>query len=380
MRRVFEPHATQQSWSASGTISQDMSSKPFTITRMAALVRCVATTTTATWYNDPYDRILSRLNLTGMGKSFFDLSNLRAYYHASRMWGFGPKRPVPIADSLTTVEMFFLYIFHFGLVPFRINPVTGALEDNPWDLSAGIPPSGQGNLQLGGSFAANSVMGGNVTITDADIDLYLWGVQPEDGDSPELWMPRAFPVWSMEDLSLAATSTAFQTPHEIPNGDFLHSICLMLTNGTNAPRDDSVLNSLSVYNQLESRSVLQYGLGLGNALDYQAAEMLSQFGSRHALGYCPTDNVTTAMDGIASGGTAGTITVNGPAKDSGIVNINLADFAVKSKLPQYGVDYRTASSGSIRIKHGISDATGVNGHLVYRRYQLNPAHPANAGI
>ncbi len=378
MKLRLEPHPTQVSWSASGSISAELSPKPYTITRMVLIVRATATTTTATWYNDPYDRIISRLNLTGKGKTYFDFSNLRAAYHLSRFAGFGPKRPIPIADAQTAVEMFFAYVFHFGVAPWKVNPLTGMLEDNPWDLTAGIPPAESGNLTLGGTFAAASACGSNVTVTDADLEIYLYGVQPDAGDPPAAYLPRAIPVWSMRTPTPTATSSAFATQDNIPAGDFLHSMLVMLTNGNNSPRDDSVLNSLEVFNQLENRSILKFGGFAGSVLDYQAAEIISQFDARVGLGYCPSDNVTTAMDGIASGGTAGTITVNGPAKDSGLVWLPLYKFATKGH-PLYGVNLQNVATGDLQLRYGVSDATGVTMDVVYRRYQLNPAHPANGG-
>ncbi len=373
-----ESHNTVDPWSASGTIARELSPKPYTITRMVLVVRCIATTTTATWFNDPYDRLLSRVNLTGNGKSYFDFNSARLAYHLSRMGGFGPRRPVPIADSLTTVEMFFMYVFHFGVAPFRINPATGMLEDNPWDLTGGIPPTGTGNLTLGGAYAANSAMGTNVTITDGDIEVHLFGVQPEPGDAPAMYLPQAVPVWSQQTITPTATSTGLATQSNVPAGDFLHSILLMMTNGTNAPRDDNVLNSLEVFNTLDNRSILRYNIS-GAVADYQTAEMVSQFGSRLYLGTAPSDNVTTFNDGIASGGTAGTLTINGPAKDSGLVSLPLHQFA-KRGHPLYGIDMRGANSGDLRLNYGVNDATGITMDAAYRRYQLNPEHPANAAM
>ena len=127
-----ESHNTVDPWTASGTIARELSPKPYTITRMYVIVRCLATTTSATWYNDPYDRLISRLNLSGNGKTFFDFNSLRLAYHLSRFAGSGPKRPLRIADSLTGVNMTFMYCFHFGVAPFKMNPITGMWEDNPW--------------------------------------------------------------------------------------------------------------------------------------------------------------------------------------------------------------------------------------------------------
>lgn len=366
----LERHPAQIAWSGGGSINLELSPKPYTITRIALVVRASVTTTTATNFNDYWDRLISRLNLTGKGKTFFDFSNMRVAYHLSRFGGFAPKRPTVVADSATTLVQHFAYIFHLGVAPTRVNPNTGMLEDNPWDLSAGIPPVGSGNLTLGGSFAAAAgSMGTNVTIADGDVDVYLFGVQPEAGDLPAAYMPRALPAWSMESPSLGATSSAFASSHDIPSGHFLHSMMVMLTNGTNSPRDDSVLNSLRVYNQLEAREILAYGGQTGAVADYKAAEILSQQG---LLGWPSSDNVSTAMTALT--GTAGVPEITGPA-DSGLVWLPLYKYATKGH-PFYGVDLRSVASGDLKLQYGVSDATGVTMDVAYRKYELNPEYPA----
>ena len=365
-RPRFERHPAQVAWAASGNINVELSPKPYTITEMVLIVRASITTTTATNFNDYWDRLITRLNLTGGGKTFFDFANMRVPYHLSRFGGFAPKRPTVVADSATTLVQHFAYVFHFGVAPWRVNPATGKPERNPFDLTAGIPPMGSGNLTLGGSFsAAATILGTNVTITDGDIDVYLFGVQPEAGDLPAAYLPRAFPSWSMESPTISATSSAFASSHDIPSGHFLHSALVMLTNGTNSPRDDSVLNSLRVYNQLEAREILAYGGQTGAVGDYKAAEIISQL---EMLGYPPSDNVSTAM--TAATGTAGVPALTSPS-DSGLVWLPLYKFAPRGH-PIYGVDLRAVASGDLKLQYGVSDATGVTMDVAYQKYALNP--------
>lgn len=374
---LWERHPNQIAWATGGTISQELSPKPFTITRMAIIVRASVTTTSATNYNDYWDRIISRLSLTGAGKTFFDVSQMRLLYHFTRFQGYAPRRPDKVADSITTGEQYFMYILHFGTSPTIFDPVTRRYVDNPYDLTAGIPPVSTGNLTLGGSFAANTAMGSNVTIADGDLDIYFCGVRPEAGDSPAAYLPKAFPVWSMQSPSLAATSSAFATQHNLPAGDYLRSILVMLTNASNDPRDDMVLNSFELYNQLENQSILKFGGQTGDPDDYKAAEMLLQYDPSKNVP--PTDNVTTNMDAIASGGTPAVNVVGGPASDSGLLPIDLTKVAYRGH-PDYGVDMRSVATGDLQLRYGVSDATGVAMHVFYQRYQLNPAHPANGGL
>lgn len=367
----LERHPAQVAWSASGNINLELSPKPYTITRMVLIVRASITTTTATNFNDYWDRLITRLNLTGKGETFFSFDNMRVAYHLSRFGGFGPKRPTVVADSATTLVQHFAYVFHFGVAPWRVNPNTGMLEQNPWDLTGGIPPVQSGNLTLGGSFsAAANILGTNVTIADGDVDCYLFGVQPEAGDLPAAYLPRAIPVWSMESPSLAATSSAFATSHDIPSGHHLHSALVMLTNGTNSPRDDSVLNSFRVYNQLEAREILAFGGQTGAVADYKAAEIISQM---ELMGWPPTDNVSTAMTALT--GTAGVPEITAPA-DSGLVYLPLYKYALRGH-PVYGVDMRQVATGDLKLQYGISDATGVTMDIAYRKYKLNMEHPMN---
>ncbi len=162
-KKIFEPHPIAQAYTASGAISIELSPKPYTITSMLVVARADITTTTATNFNDYWDRIVSKLTLTGGGKTYFDFSNMRTAYHWMRfqLGRACPVRPTVIADSQTNATKQFAYLFHFGVAPYKINPLTGCLEYDPWDLTGGIPPTGKGNLSLGGSFAAAAAMGTN---------------------------------------------------------------------------------------------------------------------------------------------------------------------------------------------------------------------------
>lgn len=358
----LEPHPVAQSWSASGPINLELSPKPYTITALLLMVRADITTTTATNFNDYWDRIIARLNLSGRGKTFFDFSNLRAAYHLSRMVlrQHAPRRPTVIADTQTNAKRQFAYLFHFGVRPFRVGP-SGQVEYNPWDLTGGIPPVESGNLSLGGTFAAAGAMGTNVTINDADFDAYLFGVQAQAGDPISAWMPQAIPVWSMRSPTPTATSSAFATQDNIPAGDHLHSMLVMTTRGANSPRADDVLNSLEVYHQLESRSILKFGGQASTAADHKAAEIISQL---MEIGGAPaSDDVTVGVPAITQ------------EADRGLVFLPLHKFANRGHA-LYGVDLRSVATGDLQLRYGVANATTVTMDVVYRRYQLNPEYVA----
>ncbi len=353
-------HPNAATWSAAGQINLELAPKPFCITRMGLWVELNVTTTTATNFNDYYDRAISRLSLTGNGRTYFDFTNMRAAYHFTRFGGYGLKRPTVLADSSTTLVIHFGYLFHFGVAPKRINPASGCVEDNPFDLTAGIPPVEAGNLTLQGTWGAASAMGTNVTINSGEMHVYLWGVNGAQ--------PQALPEWSMQSPTPTATSSAFATSHNIPAGNFLRSLLVMTTNGTNSPRDDSVLNSLRFYNQKEGQTILEYGGQAGAVADYKPAEAFQQFPIN---GWPPTDNVSTAMTALT--GTAGVPSILG-VTDSGLVPIRLFEFT--GAHPLYGLDLRNVATGDYQLQYGVSDATGVTLDIVYEKYSGNRAHPA----
>jgi len=372
--RRLERVATQVSWAASGSINLELAPKPYTITALVLILRPSVTTTTATWLNDPWDRIISTLSLSGGGRSYLSFTNLRAAYHFTRFQLGrllrGYKRPTVVGNSATTLVNQFAYVFHLGSKPAGADG-----EWDPWDLSAGIPPVSSGNLTLQGTFAAASAMGTNVTTADCDFDVYLFGVQPEPGDPPSLYLPKAFPAWSMQSPTPTATSSAFGTQHNVPAGHLLRAALVMLTNGTGAPRDDSVLNSFEVFYGLENRQILAFGGQAGSVLDYKAAEIISQL---EVGGWPPSDDVTTALTAYAST-SPGVPAITQPA-DSGLIWLPLYKFTKVGKgHPLYGIDLRRVATGDLSFRYGVSDATGVTMDVLYQQYDLNPEHPDNAG-
>ena len=251
-------HPVTATWSTGGSISVDLSNKPQTITGIYLNLReSITTSASITTFADNYDLLISNLTLSGGGHTFFNFTDMRVHFHHFRriLGPYSPKRPSSVASGQTAVVRQWLYWIPFGVNAVHMDPATGRMEREPWDLSGGIPPQGNGNLLLNGTWGTTSCQGTGFTCNSAQLDVYYDGILPEQGDPPEAWMPRAFPAWLMDSPALAATSGAFATPENVPVGHFLQFITGMTTGGSNSPRDNSVLNSVQLQDVLGGNTI-----------------------------------------------------------------------------------------------------------------------------
>lgn len=358
-------HPVSATWSANGSISVDLSNKPQTITGMWLILRpTINTSGTPGSYNDAFDRIISNLTLSGAGHTYFQALDLRTFYFHNRhfLQSLSPKRPAVIAASQTGATPQLAYYVHFGVSPLIFNAATGRLEENRWDLSAGIAPSTGGNLTLTGTWGAAAAPGSGYTITAASLDIYLDCVLPEAGDAPEAYLPRALPSWLQTIPALAATSGAFGTFENVPVGSLLHSVTAMTTAGSNSPRSSTVFNSIRLQDVLGSNTVFEYGQGTA-AADSLSAEIVTQQGDSYPLADDPAS--------------IGTFTV-GTNSDPGLVHLDVAQYAVRGD-PIYGLDLRRVGTGAVQIQYGVATTSNAALNFYYRRYDYNLAHPANVG-
>lgn len=359
----FEPHGTTVAWANAGAINLELSPKPFTITGLYLDCQTDISTTTATNFNDYWDRFLTNLSLSGMGQTFFNFTDCRMLYHAMRvtLGGFTPPRPAPIANSGTNVLTQFGIDIPFGIKPYGIDPATGTLRRLPQDLSAGIPPTGSGNLTLAGTFGGTNALGTNVTLNvtaNCQIVVYVYGLQ---ADRPgEDISPKALPNWQMSTPTFSGTTGAFGSSVNVPAGDFLHDIIHMTYRGTNNPRDDQVFNSYKLYNQLEARDIVRYGGQSGNVRDAKIAEMVSQNWSYNQ--WPPSDdNSTMAVQSINR---------LGPS-DYGIIHLPVGRWTnIKNGYSTpYGLDLRTATTGDLQQQFGLNNNTSTTHNILYRKYK-----------
>ncbi len=354
MRPRQEVNSTPITWAASGAISQDIA-KPYTITRLVLNARLNITTTSATNFVDYWDRMIANLSITGGGLTYASFTNMRAPYHMARFAGFAPLRPTVIPDSQTGIEAQFLTVLHFGLQP-QIMGADGRYRDNPWDLTAGLPPTTPGNLTLGGAFGSATVMGTSCTINSGKVDLYFYGVEGA--------LPAAIPQWNMGTLDVSATNSQLSTAYNIPAGDYLRSILVTLTRGSNYPRDDQVLNSLSLFDAYANKTIVTYGGQTGAVLEGIAMQHLSQYGIIPTPP--PSDDTSTALTYRATTTPGKPDILHG--SDAGLVWIPMEMFAWNGD-PMYGADLRGIGIGDLQLKYGVNNATTTAATVLTRKYR-----------
>lgn len=352
----LEPHLSSATYSASGAISLELSPKPYVICGVILVIRADITTAgVVTDYSDYWDRIISNISLSGGGKTYFSFSNARALHHFLRFKGCAAKRPTSLAISQTNAERSIVYPIHFGTEPW----VNG--RRNWADLTAAIPAVSTGNLTLTGAWGAAAAMGVGTTINAGTaLDVYLYGVQPDENGAAS---PMAYPSFTMASPTPVATSTPFATSYNLPSGDMLRSIMVMLTNGANAPRQSDVLTSIRVYNQLRNQSIVQFG-GQADNVDYiRAAEVISTL-EMVAPSWPPSE-----QDG--TNGVPSILRENEP----GLIYLPLHQYtrvrnAGDLNAARYGADFRQAATGDIQLQYGVADATGITMDVVLERYTL----------
>lgn len=354
--------APAERWEAGGNISVNLGAVPGTITGLHIIMRAKLTTgASTTWRDDPWDRIIRNLSLTRGPTALFAADNMRHFFHflRARQPFTAPRRPGHVPNSSTNVERFIHYPIYFGLAPVILNPATGALMPNKFDLTAGIPPTQGGDLILQGSFAPANALGSGITIVDGDLYIYVDQVKPDPGDRPEDWLPMAQPVWSSSSPNLGGTSTAFGDNTEVPGGAWLRRIHAMLTNGADEPRASDVLNSLRLYNNRNSQSIISYGGEANVVEDYKPAELMSQ------LAFASTKQPSD--DGSPLGEPSEAAYV-----EPGIVDFPLDQYAREDRggSPAYGYNLTNLNSGDLRLHFGISDATDSLLRLMWERYEI----------
>ena len=251
----FQGGSPAASWSAGGNFAINFDQVAGTITRMVITCRArVQSGGSAAPYQDHWDRLIGSMTLRRGSKTIFSFrgGGMRMAYHASRFFtpSVAPRRPPALPVSTAAKSVQFQYVFHFGVAPRVVNPHTGALEDNPFDLTAGIPPTLDDALVLSGNFGAANALGTDYTISDGDLWIDYDVVKGHESEVA----PMAIPVWDTQSPALPGTSAAFGRNTVIEGGAYLRNVLLMATKGTNKPRSNDVLTSFDVFNPQTSVS------------------------------------------------------------------------------------------------------------------------------
>lgn len=361
-------------YNANQPVTIDISNKPYTITSLVAVVRADVTTGAAPGtLDDPWDRIIQSLSVWVAGKAIVTYTDMRVAYYQSHchLDVLAPRRPDPPGASATNFRRQFAYVFHFGTVPQRIRGQGGSIEGFPWDLTGGIPPA-RTNAYITFTWGASNAPGSGWTVNPAtEVEFYAFGVQPESGDPPESYLPRAIPFWFHETPAIAGTVQPRGAYYNIQNGMFLRSLQLLTYLGTGSPRSDQVLNSVVLRDDFRNIELVTIA-STNDARVSKAAELITEeyfAGNGWPPVFDPTGATLSAATGI------------GRESDMGLIHLPLYLFATKGQLSDlYGFDLRGAQTGQLKIYYGIANAAGATLNVIYTKYDLNPEHPANAGL
>ncbi|MHB1132996.1 MAG: hypothetical protein ACYC4L_11465 [Chloroflexota bacterium] len=344
-RKIFVQHPVSPAFTAGGQINLELSPKPYTITELRLLLKVTTTTSAApgTAY-DPWDRLISSLSLSGKGKPYFNFGDMRVARHVTRFFAPAMPPPPPLAASIAAGIRYYGYRLHFGL-----NPA------DPYDLSAGIPPSGAGNLSLTGVWGADTFGGTGYSTTSATLDVQCFGVQAKEGEGDAAIMPRAIPLWSHQVVTPSAVSSLFSSIYNVPSGDYLHDIGLVSYLGTGQPRSSAMLGSVQLYNQLQSQELFR-------ADTYRSAEMAMQAnylkdGSQDWKGAILDAALAFDTPAISN-------------SDAGLLWLPIAEMAAGGPMG-YGADLRNVATGDLQVRYSVLSVTNVATLNVFlRKYQL----------
>lgn len=344
-RKIITQHAVSPTFTATGQINLELSPKPYTITEMDIMLAVTTTTGAAPGtYNDPWDRLISSLSLSGKGKPYFNFGDMRVARHVTRFFAPSASPPAPLAASQAALVRYYGYKFHFGLNP-----------DDPFDLSAGIPPSGAGNLSLTGVWGADAFAGTGYSATAATMTVLCRGVQAKAGEGDAAIMPRAIPLWSTQVVTPGVTSSLFSSIYNIPSGDYLHDIGLVSYLGTGQPRSSAMLGSVQLFNQLESQELFR-------ADTYRAVEqsIQAQYLKDHSR-----DWSSQILDAALAFDTPAISNY-----DAGLLWIPVAEQSAGGPMG-YGADLRNVATGDLQVRYSVLSVTNVATLNVFlRKYQM----------
>jgi hypothetical protein len=348
-KRIIEMHTVTPTFAAGSNFMVQLGPKPYTITRIGINLKLtVSTGATPGTYNDPWDRVLTALALSSGGYSYFDFRDMRLARHIGRLEGHQIRAPAGLAASQSNVTVNVPYNIHFGVQPTKVDLVKGVLTDNPWDLTAGVPPRDQA-LVLTGTWGPANAPGSGYTISSGIMQIILFGVQPDTGDNPSEYMPLARPRFFTDVIASPGASSAFSQTYNVPIGDFLYSTLVMTTAGSPDARTLGVFNSFAAQANPPNMRFISF-------IDDDPFAIFTQANQLGEDGWPPADDPASP----------GSFTLN-KVVDEGLYWFYWAGITTVGH-PLYGFDMRQAQLSALQFYYGTAAAGTI--WILHKKYQL----------
>ncbi len=334
-------------------------------------------------FDDTWDRLVQQMSLVYSTQNYFNFADMTMAQHLCRFKGLAAPR-ITFPASPTTQNYTIWYPLHFGMVPYVADKVTGRLQHNPFDLSAGIPQLPANSLQLTGTYGTSAQLAtSGITVNNIYIQPYFTYITNLPNESPDQFQPLAFPSWYTESEAqyVAATSSAFGTNIPLPIGDWIQAaLHITRSSATNNPRSDAVLNSMQFFDQTGQRKI--FSANTWN--DFVAFTQLSRLGNDNSA--VPTDGPTLGTVVFPPSNVPFTLTdtiggfTNTMFTNTGLGYVDMRDW-ISQPDPLLGLNMDPAINPFTQLQwqSGItSGSASQSWQILYLKYKKNAAASAPA--
>jgi len=335
-------------WAADSEISVDID-KVGLITRIDATAEITPSATISAAYTitgGPF-RIFEKLVIEGGSHTYITMPGDDGgvagvlVHNMNEKDGHGPGHPTGAIGAPKNTATPVNLCFHMGSKPkMPSNPVV----DNPYDLTAFIPAHNETQLKIVWTTSGNDCIDATVTITSAVLRLTLSVV---NGSESEIRAEMARqgvrasmkPAWTAELFTHTAAKSDYTEERDVPLGAFLKRIALMCQDATG---DRPVIATDEVT-----------GMSLNLVLQN---ERLTRNYWHNFVCHNPMGSLLNPDDGADVGGAGGFALI-----------MDLRPHA--TTFPEYGLDLRGYTTGSVKLGLTISNyAGGDDSLIIYDRY------------
>lgn len=188
---------------------------------------------------DALARLVDAMQITAAGgKNYYDITDGRQgyYYEYLRRQGQQQIDSLPSAGDTSTARIAIL--IHPGLNPYQ-----------PFDRSAVIPAAELSNLKHKVTWGAASTLGTGFTITAASSTLTVTvnEIVLEKGERREDIFPDGIlvPMYEAREVSITATASNLGKTDEVPVGNLLNSVLVMVLDSS-GDRDDTNVSDVGI--------------------------------------------------------------------------------------------------------------------------------------